>query len=252
MPVTTSKITVLLVDDERLARKRLADLLVKFPMVQIVGEADTVDSAVAKIVELQPDLVFLDIEMPPDNGLDVLKRIPEGVRCPKIVFVTAYDHFAVQAFEVSALDYLMKPVCLERLGMTLERLKSHPAPEASDNKPNDSSWTLKTRVSLSNCQKLRVVDLDQIVMIEALGAYSKVTLRDEPISVVLLRSISEWEERLPSVYFSRIERSIIIQSSLLKKIERESRDKTLVTLDGLAVKLTVGRIAAQRIKSLVE
>lgn len=239
-------------DDERLARKRLADLLAKFPMVEIVGEADSVTSAVAKIVELEPDLVFLDIEMPPENGLDVLKKIPEGVRCPKIVFVTAYDHFAVQAFEVSALDYLMKPVSIERLGITLERLKSFPVSEPAESKTNSSSWTLQSRVSLSNCQKLRMVDLKQIVMIEALGAYSKVTLHDEPLSVVLLRSISEWEQRLPAENFSRIERSIIIQSRLLKKIEKKSRDKTLVTLDGLAEKLTVGRIAAQRLKSLVE
>ena len=240
-----------LVDDERLARKRLREMISAHPEIMVVGEADSVQTAAAAVRELQPDVVFLDIEMPPGNGFELLPLLAETPRMPEIVFVTAHESFAVNAFAVSALDYLLKPIHPERLALALQKLRmaaagSQPAPP-----PAAGILTLRSRISLSDRNKQCMVEVREIAAIEALGAYSRVSLRAQP-AVIVLKNISEWERRLPPEAFSRIDRSLILQPRLLRSTERISRDETLVTLDGGGGKFSIGRAAAVRLKRYLE
>ncbi|WP_438481286.1 LytR/AlgR family response regulator transcription factor [Oleiharenicola lentus] len=241
-----AQLRALLVDDERLARKRLAELLTQHPEIVIVGEADSVESASTAASELKPDVIFLDVEMPPVNGLELLPRLSEESP-PAIVFVTAHENFAVQAFTVSALDYLLKPVHRERLALTVRRLltvkeSKSPFPDAAE-----AAWTLESRVALSDRQLRRTVQVREIVAIQALGAYSRVSIRDVP-AMIVLRSISEWERLLPAEIFARIDRSLIVQMPLVRTVERKSRDETFISIEGMSGKLLIGRAAALRLR----
>lgn len=241
----------LLVDDERLARKRLAELLAPHAEIVVAGEADSVAMAAKMVAELQPDVVFLDVEMPPDNGLELLPLLPAAPATPAVVFVTAYETFAVQAFAVSALDYLLKPVRPERLALTLQRLRTTRKTQPPRSGVADDAWTMESRIALGDRQTRRTVEVREIVAIQALGAYSRVNLRAQP-AMIVLRSISEWEQRLPENEFSRIDRSLIVRPMLLRVMEKKSRDETLVTLEGLPEKLTIGRMAALRLRKRLD
>jgi len=236
-----------LVDDERLARKRLRELLAVHPEVLVVGEADSVETAASVVNELRPDIVFLDVEMPPGNGFDLLPLLPAAPRRPQIVFVTAYEAFAVSAFAVSACDYLLKPIHPGRLALTIQKFEA-PREERQPLKSGGTEpWTLQTRVSLGDSKKRSVVEVKEIAAIQALGAYSRVSLHSQP-PVVVLRSISEWERRLPPESFSRIDRSLILQPRLLRSSEKISRNETVVTLDGVPATFSIGRVAASRLR----
>lgn len=241
----------LLVDDERLARKRLAELLAVHPEIVVAGEADGVESAAQMVAKLQPDVIFLDLEMPPGHGFELLPLLPGPPQTPAVVFVTAYETFAVEAFTLNALDYLLKPVHPDRLAMTLGRLQA-PRPAASPVPlAEEEAWTMESRMTLTDRQTMRAVLVSDIVAIQALGAYSKVCLRAQP-AMIVLRSISEWERRLPAAAFSRIDRSLIVHLNLLRRMEKKSRDETIVTLEGLPEQLTIGRAAAVRLRKQLD
>lgn len=242
----------LLVDDERLARKRLAELLAPYHAdIVVAGEAEGVESAALMAANLLPDVVFLDLEMPPEHGLDLLPRLPESPAPPAVVFVTAYETFAVQAFTLNALDYLLKPVHPDRLALTLGRLRAtrlgSPAAAANTAGATEEIWTMESRVTLGDRQTLQSLRVSEIVAIHALGAYSRVCLPGQP-AITVLRSISEWERRLPPGGFARIDRSLIVNVHLLRRMEKKSRDEMVVTLEGLPEQLTVGRTAAVRLR----
>lgn len=233
----------LLVDDERLARKRLRELLAKHPEIGVVGEADDLDSAQTAAESLRPDVLFLDVDLSPGDGFELLPRLSFH---PTTVFVTAYDKFAVQAFDVPAFDYLLKPVKPERLARTVERLLAERAAKPADTDklaPDD-------QIILKDANTVRIVDPSQIIAIKAEGAYSRVMLRDAG-SMTVLRGISEWERTLPEPAFARIDRSLIVQLKLLREIRTVSRDEAWVTLDGLPSPLSIGRAASLRLRRCV-
>jgi two-component system LytT family response regulator len=234
-----------IVDDERLARKRLRDLLKAHPEINVVGEADSVETAVSMIGKECPDVVFLDVEMPPQTGFDLLPFLQKLPREPSVVFITAYENFAIRAFEVSALDYLLKPIHTERLAITVQRLLSTTKPEALE--ATEETWTMDSRVTLSDRRIKAMVEVSSIAAIRALGAYSRVSLVGQP-QMLILRSISEWEARLPAAEFLRMDRSLIIQTRLLRKMKMVSRDKTELLLEGMPDPLDIGRVATARLK----
>jgi two-component system LytT family response regulator len=240
-----SRLRALVVDDERLARKRLRDLLARHPEVEVVGEADGLESAREVAEALRPDLLFLDVELSPGSGFELLPLLSFR---PTTIFVTAYETFAVRAFEVAAFDYLLKPVEPERLARAIGRLLLDR--EGSEQARAMERPRAEDPVVLKDAGTVRIVELAKIAAIRAEGAYSRVLLSEAP-AMTVLRGISEWERLLPAEDFARIDRSLIVRPALVRRIEAVSRDEAWVTLEGLASRLEVGRAASLRLRRLV-
>jgi two-component system LytT family response regulator len=234
-------ITAVIVDDERLARMALRMLLADHPHVQIVGEAASVPEAVEVIQNTSPEVVFLDIQMPDGIGFDLLNRI-DGTF--KVVFVTAYDSFAIRAFEVNALDYVLKPVSPERLAQTLARLDTPPSDSGSEPDPgaapDSSKFTYDDAVFLSSGQRQQFVKINHIQVIQAERDYSHVITTDGRRAFVR-KSMTEWEERLPSRHFLRVHRSIIVNLDYVDRVERSPNSSYCVFLRGAEKPFPMGR-----------
>jgi two-component system, LytTR family, response regulator len=199
-------VKALLVDDERLARAELRRLLRDLPEVEIVGEASHVDEAVLRIEELVPDLVFLDIEMPGGTGFDVLERL-ESV--PLVIFTTAYDNHAIRAFEVSALDYLLKPVDPRRLSAAVEKARPRLAPR--------SPKEFLERAFVRDGELCLVVDFRDVTLFESEGNYTRLHL--DAHQPLLGRSLAYLEQRLDPRAFFRANRKELVNLARVAAIE---------------------------------
>jgi two-component system LytT family response regulator len=196
-------VRALIVDDERLARAGLRRLLEPYPDLRVVAEADSVDAAEVELVRHRPDVIFLDIAMPGGSGFDLLVRRRVDAQ---IVFVTAYDEHAVRAFEVNALDYLLKPVDPERLAMTIDRLRAPQAAPALD------------RLCVTDRGTTRVVAIIDVVLVRAHRDHTELVLRrGEPITV--RAPLTHWETRLGSA-FVRVHRSTLVSIGDVIRLER--------------------------------
>lgn len=244
----TGGLKILLVDDERPARKWLRQLLSAHADVQLVGEADGVKAA-AELAHLQkPDVIFLDIQMPPDNGFDLL---PLLCPTPHIVFVTAHDSFAIRAFEANALDYLLKPVHPERLAESLRRIRtsSHPIPPPQD--PGQSPLRSNDLLPLQDRGTLRMVTVNEIAAIQAEAAFSRVWLYEQN-PLLIWRRIREWDELLPKPPFARIHRSLLLNLDRVRSVDVKSRDEAHILVEGISPPLVVGRAASIRLRKLLQ
>jgi two-component system LytT family response regulator len=201
----------LLVDDERLARKQLRALLADFPEVEIVGEAAAVPEALAATQACHPDVVFLDIQLPGASGFDFLESA-EGSFAT--IFVTAHDRFAVRAFEVNGLDYLLKPIESARLAQAIHRLSSRREAAALAGPRLKSSDYL----FVTNSSAARFVQVQKIHHVLAAGPYSDIFI-DDGSKWMMLRSIKEWQTRLPHAQFARIHRSTLVNLDFVDRIE---------------------------------
>ena len=208
------KFKALIIDDERLARKELQFLLNGFPEIEVIGEAGSVEQAINLIENITPDVIFLDIQLRNENGFDLLEKTDIEF---DVVFVTAYDEFAIRAFEINALDYLLKPVNPLRLKKTIERLatkKSTKEPETKQAKLNyDDNLILK----INNA--IRLINIKNIKCINAEGDYSRI-ITDDGKKGLILKSMKAWENLLPENKFIRIHRSTIINLDFVEKIEK--------------------------------
>ncbi|MCH9680631.1 MAG: LytTR family DNA-binding domain-containing protein [Deltaproteobacteria bacterium] len=209
---------VLLVDDESLARLRLRQLLSAHPELEIVAEADSVAAARARLAEHQIDLLFLDVQMPGGSGFGLCDGT---VPLPHVVFVTAYEQHALRAFEVNALDYLLKPVHPERLASCLRRLSGGARP--------GQPLAADDRVSVPVGRGLQLVAVDEIRHIRAEGDYTELHLRDGSSPLCSL-SMREWERRLPPDAFARIHRSSIVALAEIQQLTRRGRAGHMVIL----------------------
>jgi two-component system LytT family response regulator len=212
------------VDDEVLARRNLSSLLNLEPDFEIVGECDEGEAALRAIETTQPDLVFLDVQMPMLDGFGVLCRIrPE--RMPLVVFVTAYDQFAVKAFEAQALDYLLKPFRRERFHASLDRVRrSIAARNANPTRASDSAQSM-----IVKCRdRLAFVHFDSLEFIRAAANYVHLHLLDATYEV--RERIAVMEERLPANRFLRIHRSYIVNISAVKELCAAGAGEYMVSL----------------------
>jgi len=219
---------VLIVDDARLARSELRTLLAAIPWVACVGEADDVPAAREAILREQPDLVLLDVQMPSGEGFDVLDGL-ETV--PMVVFVTAYDQYAVRAFETNALDYLVKPVEAGRLQAALERGRERVAASATPavtNAPRDPLGA-EDQVFLRDGERCWFVALGEIRRIVVDGNYARLWFRDQ--NAVLARSLSTLEARLSPALFFRANRNTLVNLRRVRAIEPSLGDGYELTLD---------------------
>lgn len=206
----------LLIDDEPLARRELHRLLQAHPHLKVVGEADTLNSARERLGTMDYDLVFLDIQLRGGTGFELLEFIPPQAR---IIFVTAYDRFAVRAFEVNALDYLLKPVTAERLAESLRR------GEESEEPPIPAPHLgIDDRVLVKSGSATRFVPVAHIVAIGSCENYTELQLQDGQ-KLLTLRTLKSWESALPESLFVRIHRQTIVNLQQVRTILRTAGDE---------------------------
>lgn len=203
--------SALIVDDERLARKDICSMLSEFENIKIVGESEDVPSAVKAIQELNPDVIFLDIQMPGESGFDLLNKIDVEA---KIIFITAFDEYAIRAFEINALDYLLKPVNPERLRRTIERLEHEEKAEPTELRP----LQFDDRLFLMIDNQMKFLKINSIMSISSAGDYSEIRTSDG-LRGLAHKSMKEWEQRLPENHFVRIHRSTIINMDFIDRLE---------------------------------
>ncbi len=240
---------VIIIDDERLAREELKSLLAQFSFIEIVDEAKNPEEGIAKIKEHKPDLIFLDIQMPGMNGFDMLKKLDE---IPKVVFVTAYDEFALKAFEVKALDYLLKPVDPERLKETIQKVQQPEEEFATtlNSLPAQKEKVLQAgdKIFIKDGEKCWFIDIAEVRMFESDGNYVKVYFdRFRPL---ILRSLNSLEDRLDPKLFFRANRKFIINLNWISSVENWFNGGLQVSLkDG--EKVEISRRQAIRFKELM-
>ncbi len=228
-----SVIRSIIIDDERPARKELIFLLKDFPEVEVVGEADNIADAIKLINQIKPELVFLDIQLSGENGFDLLEKVCVDFN---IVFVTAFDEFAIKAFEVNASDYLLKPVDPERLDKTLKRIQGTPA--GSKSVPKKFSYEDSIYLKQNNCTS-RFVEIRTIIAITSVGNHSKIlTLSGN--RYIILKTLKQWEEELPDP-FIRVHRSTIVNVKHITKIDNYSKGRHRVFLNQIEVSFEVSR-----------
>lgn len=231
---------VLVVDDERLARKDLIALLGAYDNIRVVGEADDVPSAAKAIEKLSPDVIFLDIQMPGESGFDLLDKADVEAQ---VIFVTAYDEYAIRAFEVNALDYLLKPVNTDRLAKALEKLELREQEIPAKVRKLDYD----DRLFLMLGKHFKFLRVNTILNISAAGDYSEV-LTSGGHGGLTLKSMKEWEARLPPQHFIRIHRSTIINMEFVDRVEEWFNFSFKVYLKGIEEPFLISRRYAVRLK----
>lgn len=205
-------ITTIIVDDEKLAREGLKTLLKEFPEVEIIGEATNADEAIDLIDKLKPQLMFLDIEMPEKNGFDLLEEL---IETPCVIFTTAYNEFAIKAFEVNALDYLLKPIQSQRLREAIGKVKKQLADIVQDRER--SALSEHDQVFIRDGDKCWFVKLTDIRMIESAGNYAKIFF--DTHQPLIHKTLNALDERLSTGIFFRANRQQIINLRYIDKIE---------------------------------
>jgi len=265
----TQELRAVLVDDEQLARDELAYLLGQVGGIEIIGQAGNGVEALTAIGRLQPDVVFLDVQMPGLTGFEVARRMLTAPTPSHIIFVTAYDQHAIEAFEVNAVDYLLKPVDAARLEMALERARRRKATEAAalrgDGAPPVSSADLEKIVQLvserqSRREQLAIKAGERFVLVQAEDILFA-SLGDEGITVVATqhtgisnyRSLDELQERLDPAVFWRVHRAHLVNINKIKEIVPWfSRNYILRMKDEKSTEIPVSRTQTRRLREYLK
>jgi two-component system LytT family response regulator len=254
-PTTVDRpIRAVLVDDEQGARLHLAERLAAHPSIEIVGEADRAKSAIDLIHRVKPDVVFLDVQMPGGTGFSLLPLLGEMCPPPEVVFVTAYDKYALKAFETNALDYLTKPVSAPRLAITVQRLQNRlfTAADAPKSEPQASvpprALEMRDLVLLREKAFFRIVEAGEICAVEAEADYTHIFLADG-YKAFLRKRMSQWEEELPAPPFFKISRRLLLNTQRIKQIVANDRESAEIHLRGMEKPLPLSRIELRRLRS---
>jgi two-component system LytT family response regulator len=241
-------IRAIIIDDERLARNELKKLLLDFPEIEVIAEAANAAEGVERIDSLNPDLIFLDIQMPGKTGFDMLSELE---RAPNVIFTTAYDEYALKAFEVNALDYLLKPVEPKRLADALQKLQLEEDKEPiSDHtlSVNRSILNEHDQVFVKDGERCWFVKLSDIRLFESVGNYAKVYFG--PNKPLILKSLNALEERLDEKVFFRANRKHIVNLRLIEKIEPYFNGGLLLEMKG-GEKIEVSRRQTVKFKEMM-
>ncbi|MGE0586971.1 MAG: LytR/AlgR family response regulator transcription factor [Cyclobacteriaceae bacterium] len=233
----------LIVDDERLARKELIKLLEDHPSIEVVGEAMNADEAEQMVNELNPDLLFLDIQMPGRTGFQLLESLDSA---PLVVFTTAYDEFALKAFEVNALDYLLKPIHPERLAEAVQKINEKE--KSKGGRPKDKKLGLDDQVFVKDGDRCWFVSLTNIRLFESDGNYIKVYFDNN--RPMIHKSLNALDEKLDERAFFRASRKHIINLSWVEGIEPWFNGGLMVKLKG-GDKVEVSRRQAAKFKDMM-
>lgn len=230
----------IIIDDEELSRKDLRKVLKKVGRVEVIGEAANLSDAERKIRSCKPDVVFLDIQFPGESGFELLEKIPRSVH---VIFVTAYDKYAIKAFEVNALDYLLKPVDPGRLKKSLDRVAAGKGKDGRAAGPleYDDSIFLRFR------DKYIFVKISSILAITAEADYTEITMSSMEKGLAH-KTMKEWEGRLPKRRFVRIHRSTIVNSDYIERVEKWFNYSYRVFMKGIAEPFIMSKRYAQKNK----
>ncbi|MDB4051948.1 LytTR family DNA-binding domain-containing protein [Flavobacteriales bacterium] len=236
----------IIVDDERLARKELISLLASFDFIEVIKECANADEAKEAIEQLKPDLVFLDIQMPEKTGFELLEELDY---VPQVIFVTAYDEFAIKAFEVNALDYILKPVDSQRLEKTLLKLKEENSElNREESKISNKKLTLEDQIFIKDGDKCWFVTLKDVRYFESVGNYIKIHFENN--KPLILRSLNKIEERLEDKIFFRTNRKNIVNVKWVSKVDNWFSGGLKLTLK-TGEEIEVSRRQAQKFKELM-
>lgn len=212
----------IIIDDERLAREEVKRALHKHKEFEIIGEASHADEAIELIEDLQPDILFLDIHMPGKSGFDLLEEL---TTVPEVVFTTAYDQYAVKAFEMNALDYLVKPLRDERFSKTIEKVKV----ELSKRVQLESTvLPMHQKIFIKDGEKCYFIPLSEIYFIESIGNYVRLYFGDQ--KAMIKRSLNLLAEKLDPKVFFRVNRSQMININFIKEIHPYFNNKLQILL----------------------
>ena len=248
---TETSITALIIDDEPHARQGLQTALEEFADLEIIGTCENGLQAVKAVNELHPQLLFLDVQMPKLDGFDVLELL--GDQTPFVIFVTAYDEYAVRAFEENAVDYLLKPVDPGRLQKAIEKIRQRVVsgpPESLanlvDERVNENE--LLQRILVRDGSDVHVLDVNAVCYMESAGDY--VAIHTENDTHIKLDRLNKLQEKLDPRQFCRIHRSYILNINFLSRIETETKDSKLAIL-GNAKELPISRSGYNSLKKLL-
>jgi two-component system LytT family response regulator len=208
------KIKVIIIDDERAAREEIKRMLAGYPELEVTGEARNVPEARIQIELKQPDLLFLDIQMPGESGFDLLESLE---KVPQVIFTTAFDQYAVKAFEVSALDYLMKPVREERFAKAMDQLKLKMQRETDD-----------SVIFVKDGQQYHFISWSKVYFISSMDNYARLYFEDK--NVFLKTSLNQLEKKLDETTFFRINRAQIINLKYIAKVSSAIGGRLTITL----------------------
>jgi two-component system LytT family response regulator len=214
-------IKAVLIDDVEVMRITLKKVLEQFPHINIIGEASSFDEAKEVINRLKPDLLFLDINL---NGLSSIDLLEELNCTPKIIFITSHENFAIKAFEINAVDYIIKPISTKRIAKAIERV-SLPSVAVKDNNLNEGEERFQSDqiILLNFDNKMNFIKIKDINYIEAYGNYTKINMLDGKLSITY-NSIKNWENKLPLDIFIQIHRSTVVNLINVLKIEKWTND----------------------------
>lgn len=237
----------ILIDDERLARQELRNMLADYPDIEIVDEASNVQEGLEKIDQHNPDIIFLDINMPGKTGFDLLQELD---RSPYVIFTTAYDEYAVKAFEVNALDYLLKPIDPKRLADAIHKVgeQVNKEKQAVQEAAQKGRLTEEDQVFVKDGDRCWFVRLGDIRLFESVGNYAKVFFgNNKPL---ILKSLNALEERLDEKVFFRANRKHIVNLRLVEKVESYFNGGLLLELKG-GDKIEVSRRQTVKFKEMM-
>ena len=236
---------IVIVEDSRLARNELRDLLSAYADCEVIGEAANVKDAVARIDALKPDVILLDIQLPDGDGFAVLEQVQH---LPKVIFTTAYDQYALKAFEINALDYVLKPIEQARLTQALDRCREVEEPPASTETVIEKK-SRKDQIFIKDGERCYFVKLAEVVLFEVEGNYTRTYFRDQ--KPLMPRALSYLDERLDKKEFFKANRQQIVNLDCVQNIEADVGDGLILTLSNKKT-VQVSRRQAKELRELLE
>lgn len=234
------KYRAIIVDDEKLAREDLKVMLEDFQEVEIVGEASSVAEGIDCVKNLKPDLILLDIQMPEQSGFELIPHLDENMN---VIFVTAFDEYAIKAFEVNAQDYLLKPVSTKRIALALQNLENKTTSEfiRKDKLSEDDSVFVMVNNSF------QFIIISTIIKITSAGNYTEL-ITSQGHKGLVLKTMKEWEERLPDNQFIRIHRNTIVNLKFVQRLKENFNSSHYVYLEGIKEPAIMSRRYASKLK----
>lgn len=235
-------ITAIIVEDSRLARNELKELLKKHPQIELVAEAENVDQAYELINSTQPQVLFLDINMPEKNGFELLEMLDN---VPLTIFTTAYDEYAIKSFEYNAFDYLLKPINQDRFSKTIEKVIATIEKEATEEKP----FELHRQIFIKDGEDCWLIRVSEIAVFEIVGNYTRVYFEDK--KPLIYKSLNQIEAKLPEATFFRANRQQIINLNHVDKVTPWFNGKLKITIKDSNQEIEVSRRQSYKFKDLL-